>query len=93
MTTQIKECNDVFDNYKKNLIALNNEIVKVKDLQEKLKDLKEGTLAYLELMNEITSMNTSIQQLQLNYQIAGLELDRFKTIVLIEFNAKSYSTL
>jgi hypothetical protein len=93
MDTKIMECNEIFDKFQKSVIALHQEIAKIKPLQEKLTDLKEGTLAYLELMKEITIANTKIQELQLEYQVNGLNVDRFKTIVLIEFNAKSFSPL
>lgn len=93
MSNMKDECNVIFSNFRESMIALNKAIAEIKPLQEKIKDLKEGTLAYLELMKDITTASNRIQELQQEYQLNGLEVDRFKTIVLIEFNAKSLSPL
>lgn len=93
MSDMKQECNVIFDNFRNSMIVLNAAIDEIKPMQEKLKDLKEGTLAYLELMKKVESQSNHIRELQQEYQLNGLEVDRFKTIVLIEFNAKSLSPL
>ena len=88
MTVSETLVNITFDDYIACFHALAEKEDELEKMKEELTEYKEGGSKYIEAQNKIHAFEHTLMQYQRALRMAGLEVDRIKTLLQVELIAK-----